>query len=380
MAVKSLKWKQVLAWRVAQQGLSRRFKRKDWLEALTRTGGLQAQVMSAAELGLGARVDGLAPRDVRTALWQDRTLVKTWAMRATLHLIAARDLPLYAAARSNFETRNWQAYYTYYGVPPKLQETYLEVAPHVLSDQPLTREEFAAALGERTGSQELHKLIRTPGWGTALKPLAWRGDLCFGPSRGQNVTFVHPPKWIGAWQPLEPYPALQEVARRYLRAYGPGTPETFAGWWELRLVPARKLFRSLEEDLEAVDVEGWKAFVLKSTLEPMLDSRPAATVSLLPLFDAYSMGWGGRTGALEPMVSATHKALVYREAGWVSPVVLVDGRMEGVWEYAIKGSQTVVTLRMFSPPQPAVKKGLAAEAERLGEFLNTKIALEYASA
>jgi hypothetical protein len=97
MAVKSLKWNQVNAWRLSQQCLSARLKRQDYLKAVTHTGGIQAQVMSAAELALGARVDGLSPDDVQSALWQERTLVKTWAMRGTLHLISASDLPLAAA-------------------------------------------------------------------------------------------------------------------------------------------------------------------------------------------------------------------------------------------------------------------------------------------
>ncbi len=81
---------------------------------MTRTGGIQAQVMSAAELALGARVDGLTPQDVQSALWQERTLVKTWAMRGTLHLLAAHELPLYVAARSMHADRNWLKYFTYY--------------------------------------------------------------------------------------------------------------------------------------------------------------------------------------------------------------------------------------------------------------------------
>jgi hypothetical protein len=64
-----------------------------------RTGGIQAQVMSAAELALGARVDGLSPQDVQSALWHHRTLVKTWAMRGTLDLIGnkrtGRTIPMF---------------------------------------------------------------------------------------------------------------------------------------------------------------------------------------------------------------------------------------------------------------------------------------------
>ena len=60
--------------------------------------GIQAQVMSLAELQLNARLDGLRPDDVRDALWAHRRLVKTWAMRGTLHLIASDDLASFVAA------------------------------------------------------------------------------------------------------------------------------------------------------------------------------------------------------------------------------------------------------------------------------------------
>lgn len=374
--MKSLKWKQVLAGRLAQQGLSQRFQRKDRLEAVSRTAGLQAQVMSAAELALAARVDGLSPRDVSSALWKDRALVKTWAMRATLHLLPARDLPLYAAARRLYETRNWDRFFSYYGVGAPLQKAYLEAAPHVLSDKPLTREQFAAALGSETGSKALQQLLAAPGWGTALKPIAWRGDLCFGPNDGRNVTYVYPPTWLGNWQPVEPYPALQELARRNLRTYGPGTPESFARWWELGKIPARSLFRSLEAELVPVDVEGWSAFALRDSLERMLQSEPAETVNLLPLFDAYVMGIG-REFALDALVPAAHKFSVYREAGWISAVVLIGGRMTGTWEYQNIKGDTVSKVRMFAPPRPAVKKRIEVEAERLGAFLNKNGILSY---
>ena len=95
----ALQWYQVHAWRLSQHGLSPRFSSQDVVGAVTRTAGIQAQVMSAAELAMCTRVEGLSPRDVQSALWQDRTLVKTWAMRGTLHLLSASELPLYVAAR-----------------------------------------------------------------------------------------------------------------------------------------------------------------------------------------------------------------------------------------------------------------------------------------
>src|SRR3954465_618543 len=103
----SLTWDQVRAWRLAQQALRPRLDQRYWIEAVARVLGVQAQVLSAAELALGARVEGLTRADVQQALWQERTLVKTWAMRGTIHLFAAEDLPLVVAARGAGGGRPW---------------------------------------------------------------------------------------------------------------------------------------------------------------------------------------------------------------------------------------------------------------------------------
>jgi hypothetical protein len=330
--------------------------------------------MSAAELALWARADGLSPQDVQSALWQDRTLVKTWAMRGTLHLISASELPLYVAARSMHETRNWLKYFTYYGITPAQYAAFIAAVPQILGSKPMTREELAAALAEHVGAPGLHKVVMSSGWGSPLKPSALRGDLCFGPNQGRNVTFVRPSQWIGTWQPIEPKLALQEIARRYLWTYGPATAEDFARWWELGIVPARKLFQSLDDKLEEVDVEGWRALALRTTLELMQRLEAPGAVRLLPLFDAYVLGLGRDLG---PLLPKAYKSRVFRPQGWISAVILVDGCMRGVWEYKIRRSQTIVKINMFSSPTALVRRGIEAEAERLGAFLNTKVALKY---
>src|SRR5262249_6292099 len=82
-----LTWVNVLPWRVRRQPLARRAPHDATLATVAAIGGLQAQVMSSAELTLWARVEGLEADTVGRALWDERTLVKTWAMRGTLHLL-----------------------------------------------------------------------------------------------------------------------------------------------------------------------------------------------------------------------------------------------------------------------------------------------------
>src|SRR6266496_1989490 len=96
----TLEWDQVIAWRLRRHHLDERVPSADLLPVVAGIAGLHAQVMSSAELTLWARVGDLEPDAVRRALWAERTLVKTWAMRGTLHLLPADELPLWQAALS----------------------------------------------------------------------------------------------------------------------------------------------------------------------------------------------------------------------------------------------------------------------------------------
>jgi hypothetical protein len=372
----SLSWPQVNAWRLRQHALAPRLEREEFLGVASRTCGLQAQVMSAAEQALGIRVEGTTPKDVQDALWDERSLVKTWAMRATLHLLAAKDLPLYVAARSLDEPLNWDYYFSYYGIDKPQLEAYPKAAPEILADRPMTREALARAISEHIGVPALYDLMVSKGWGTPLKPLAWRGTLCFGSNDGRNMTFVNPRHRLGARITVDPNEALQEIARRYLSAFGPATVEQFAQWWGMRLTPARALFRSLEAELEAVEIEGFPALTLRESIEPIKAAVPGGAVHLLPLFDAYLMGIG-RGADIEALLPTQHYRLVYRPQGWSSAVVLEDGFVRGVWEAKTRRSQTAIALRMFSPPTAALRRGIEAEAQRLAAFWETDVSLAY---
>ncbi len=364
--MRTLKWHQVQAWRLSQHGLSPRLSSRDVVEAVRRTGGIQAQVMSAAELALCTRVEGLSAQEIRSAIFQDHTLVKTWAMRATLHVLETRDLPLYVAALSFREFRNWSAYFAYY----------LSAVPQVVGSEPMTREQLASALAKRTGIAHLRDVILSSSWGTPLRQSALRGDLCFGPNQGQHVTFVNPRAWSGAWPSIKPEQALQEIVRCYLRAYGPATAEDFARWcWDGGgKIQAKQLFESMKDELEEVDVEGWRAVALRATLEPMQRLEPAETIHLLPLFDAYTIGM---PRAREPLLSLSHKSLVFRPQGWISAVVLVNGSIQGVWQHTTRRSQTLVKVHLFCSPTALIQKGIEAEVERLSDFFKTNVFLEY---
>lgn len=96
--VRTLTWDQVRARRLARSHLLTPAPRERLAAVVGQVCGVQAQVMGAAELAVGARVDGVVQRDVRDELWQRRTLVRTYGPRGTLHLLPARELPIWMAA------------------------------------------------------------------------------------------------------------------------------------------------------------------------------------------------------------------------------------------------------------------------------------------
>ena len=373
----ALQWSQVHAWRLAQHGLAPRFSSPDFLQAVIRAGGIQAQVMSAAELALCTRVEGLSPHAVRAALWQEHRLVKTWAMRGTLHLLAVTDLPLYVAARDWQPTGTWAKYFAEFGLSKAHQEAYLAAIPHVLEEGPLTRVQLADAVAKHTGIAHTREFILSSGWGTPLKPSAYRGELCFGPGQGQSATFMTPKGWLGTWQPIEPKLALQEMVRRYLRAYGPATADDFRFWWGCSKTLAKMLFQSLEEELEDVEVEGWRAFALRSTIPLIQRVEPVEHIHLLPLFDAYTIGV---PRDCEPLLAPAYKRRVFNLQGWTFAVILINGSIQGVWHSTVRRGQTVITVSLFSPSTASIRSGIAAEAARLSHLFGKQVVLDYEGA
>ena len=93
-----------------------------------------------------------------------------------------------------------------------------------------------AAVGRRRGFKGVAEGLRS-GWGTLLKPIAWQGDLVFGPSQGPRVTFTTPEAASARWAGLpQTDGAARTAIRAYLGAYGPATVEAFSetisgGWF-----------------------------------------------------------------------------------------------------------------------------------------------------
>ncbi|MFL5766473.1 MAG: DNA glycosylase AlkZ-like family protein, partial [Actinomycetota bacterium] len=189
-------WAQALAWRMERQ-LLEPVGTISVPRVVRRLCAVQAQVASSAELAVRVRRQSSKPGEVTRAL-SDGRLMKTWAMRGTLHLLTPEDAGIYLsliASGRSWERPSWQRYF---GVSPRQIQQLRSVVRDALAGRVLTREELVAAVTKRRGFRSVGEALSS-GWGTLLKPLAWQGDLCFGPNRGNRVTFQLPEEASSRW-------------------------------------------------------------------------------------------------------------------------------------------------------------------------------------
>jgi hypothetical protein len=362
----------VLGFRIRRHRLDRRAPAGSLVEVTRELCGVHAQLAASAEIALWARVGGLTREDVREALEDERTLVKTWAMRGTLHLLTAEDFPLYVAVLGPQWDDPGGAWLRGFGLTKEQYIAIVEGVPRALGARPKTREQLADELGELGGEELREKLLS--GWGALLKPSARRGDLAFGPNRGRNVTFVRPDRWLGGFARVDREEARREVVRRFLAAYGPATADDLGRWLGFR-VGLKRMLGELGEELAEVEVERVSGSLLARDLPSLKSATKPSSVRLLPAFDPYIVGFRPRSLLVDP----EHEARIFRPQAWFSPVVLVGGRAAGIWERERRGRRLEIRIEPFGPLSASVKKAIAQEADRLGEFLETPAELEVAA-
>jgi DNA glycosylase AlkZ-like len=335
--------------------------------------GVHAQISSAAELALADRVDGLGPGRVGELIDPQRALVKTWAMRGTLHLFAADDLPLWVAAlqtRVAYRKPYWQRGFK---VTLAQMEALMEAVSQALDGRVLTREELDTEVARLTDGSLAGRL--RSGWGELLKPAAYEGRLCFGPPRGRHVTFARPDQWVPGWRPWKgsPEEAVEEVARRYLHVYGPASHEHFAAWWGIDAAEGRRVFARLGDELVELDLDGERVQAVAADLDGIeAAGSPPPHVRLLGHFDPFEVGVRPRS----LFVPDAFYDRVYLKAGWMAPVVLVAGRAVGTWAAEKQGRRTVVTASPFEKFGRTTQTGIRREAERLAPFLGEAVTVE----
>jgi hypothetical protein len=306
------------------------------LDVASRLGGFHGQVTSAAVLSAWLRVDAVSADSISRALWEEKSLVRTWLMRGTLHLLPARDLMLFKSALFGRRPSNENLAMRLAGVTAEEVGRLNEAILAALDGRLLTRQELA---------HELDDPRMLASWGQFLRPVTARGQVVFGPPRGQETTFVRVDEWLGELTMPDSDEATREVLRRYLHLNGPATMADFAWWTGGEPRWAGPIWAGLSDEMVEVTVDGRRSWMLAADLDTLDGLPEPPAIQLLGGFDPYVLSHQERSHIIDP----GRKAQVSRAAGWISAVLLRQGRVAGTWSQRKVRGRMLIEVDLFAP-------------------------------
>jgi hypothetical protein len=328
--------------------------------------GIQAQVMGCAHLALWARASQLSKPTVNAALWEKRSLVKTSAMRQTLHLLAATDYHLYItalkASRMNALTRIMARI----RVTPKEIDAMTAVLLDLLGNEPVPQRELVEKILPGINKKTRARLKLFWNAWPLFRPAIVEGLICYGPERGREVSFVRVDRWLPPAKPVDEAEAKKHLLRCYLRAYGPATLKDFSFWSGISMKEAKPIWDSVRDELTEASVEGTDMWLLRKDISE-LDAEDAGQpiVAFLPSFDPYMLAHVDKNH----LIAKRHYKRVYRNQGWLSPVILVDGRVVGIWALKRNGKKPSLTTELLEKVPRKVLSQIQQESEKVLEFV-----------
>lgn len=317
-------------------------------EVVAHLGAVQAQDYLGALWAVGLRTRAAVERDIESAL-AERSIVRCWPMRGTLHFVAAEDARwMIALLAPRVLKRHRTRLQRDFELDPRTLHrsgTLIERALH--GGKELTRPEIYAMLEKARISTRASRGLHI------LFALAHEHLICFGPRRGKQPTFVLLDEWLPATKPKPCDEALAELARRYFTGHGPATTADFAWWSGLTLKEANEGFALAEVQHIAV--------------------RTSATpnVYLLPPFDEYTVAYKDRTAVIDP----TFAKRVNAGGGMLNAVVVVNGLVVGSWKRALREKTVDINVSSFRALTARETSALEREGARYAKFLGLDAAV-----
>ncbi|HEX9533086.1 MAG TPA: winged helix DNA-binding domain-containing protein [bacterium] len=324
-------------------------------------GAMQAQDFLGAKWSVGLRAPGVSDATVEQAL-ADRTIIRTWPMRGTLHFVTPDDvrwmLALLTPRVLSASKGRWQALELNDKIFAQSRKVFHQV---LRGGKHLTRSEMYQALERakiRTSGQRGYHLL----WRNAQE-----GLICLGAPRGKQQTFVLLDEWVPAAKPLEREEALAKLVLRYFVSHGPATVKDFVWWSGLTAKDAQAGIEVNVSRLASEVVDAKTYWMARRMSALQSHSR---VVQLLPGFDEYILGYTER----DPILDPRHARRVYSGLNLLfNPTIVIDGRIQGTWRRVIRKETVDLSLHPFKRLNTAEAQGLRRATQRYGEFLRLRV-------
>lgn len=326
---------------------------------------VQAQDYYGALWAIGLRTQNAVEKDVEKAI-ADKTIVRTWPMRGTLHFVTPEDVRWMLKLLTPRIISKAAGRHRQLELNNKVFSKSYKIFEKALQGGKLVRRDELMNLLEKSG-------ISTPNQRGyhILWMAAQEGLVCLGPMDGKQQTVVLLNEWIRPHKNLTREESLAELAKRYFESHGPATLNDFVWWSGLAVADARKSIEMIKEKLKEETING-QACWISPDVQNINNMKPS--VYLLPGFDEYMLGYKDRSAILN---LDDAKKIVPWSNGMFQSTVVKDGRISGTWKRELKKESVVININLFAPFNKKEKQLLKNAAENYGRFLNRTVELSF---
>lgn len=349
------------AFLLARQGLSAPLPSPE--EVVRRLVAVQVQYALSLQTTVAAR-SKVAPGWADRAVARDRSVLKCWTIRHTLHALDPNDHGLLVAAvgpRLYARYRHWMTRKR--GLSEAEADGLLEAVREVLRNGPQSRR----TIHDRVPR---FKSMAMTGWGVDVMGLAYLGELLMVDPDGASPRFALRDQWSPRAAPYagDPEQAAADLLLRYLDAYGPATKRDFAHWTGMPKVTVDRAFLANRDAIVPIAIEGRRepAFLTHVGFEAIQGDLPEpATVNLLAKFDPLVLAHRDKSLYLPE----SERTFVFRPAGQVEATVLVRGRVAATYRVERKAKRCEFRIERHTSirlPMRALEQAAARMATRCG--------------
>jgi hypothetical protein len=326
-------------------------------------GAIQSQDFAGSLWAIGLRIRDACEADVERAI-AERSILRTWPMRRTIHLVPAEDARWMVRLLAPRQIARMAPYYRKLGITNRKLDCAGKVLHAALvGGQQLTRAELysrlnAAGIATSAPAGMAHGMHLITHW-------ALDGLICIAARKGKQPAFALLDEWVARSRELSGDDACAELATRYFQSHAPATVADFAWWAGLAIAEARRSVWLIADSLKPITVDGIEYWLMRDLAESAAGPPP---VLLLPAFDEYTVGYANRSAAVEAsMMNSVNHGLA---AG-----ILVNGRVTGTWKRSFSGRKAVAVVpnllrKLTSKERIALRRA----AERYAAFLGKTLA------
>jgi hypothetical protein len=321
-------------------------------DLVARMGAIQAQDFNAARKAVAARLPAETDSELFTADFNSGRILRTHILRPTWHFVTPETIRgMYLLCGDRLRAA-FAASDRKLRIDAKLYLKSETLIQRLLQGgRQCTRNEIRAELSQHGVTADA----------TLTYHLLYHAEtvalLCSGALRGKEQTYA----LLDERAPTSKYrtpsrdEALEQLCRAYFRSHGPATVQDFAWWSGL-------WFKDVHRGIEAARpylteaVCGSKTYLLDSELAAQTTPAALPQILLLPAFDEYIIAYRDRS----PVLPDEHAAKVISRQGMFFPVVVVNGKVAGLWR-----SKPATTFDLFSPLDSKIMRKLKAAAEKI---------------